>query len=120
MNMEEKDKLRSLFQEIKLDEPSAAFESMLMKQVHIVVEKKRKKQKAGTIISIFMAITGMLAIPTLILWYLGFTLADTEIKLTIPTLNFDPYVVSIACTTLLLLISDTLIRKRIWEKKHKD
>jgi hypothetical protein len=126
MNMEERDKLRSLFQEMKFDEPSTAFESRLMQQVHIVAAKKERRHKVISVISIIGAIAGMLGIPALIYWYMGIPLKpevkpiETSLTFEIPSMHFDPFIVSIACVALLLLISDTLIRRRIWEKKHKD
>lgn len=122
---EEKDRLKSLFQEIKLDEPSVGFESRLMQRIHIV-EKKRSRQKNLTsILAIAGGVIGLLGIPALIFWGLKVFLKielqpiKTNFDLTIPNIQIDPFIVSIASVALLLLIGDTLIRKRIWEKKQK-
>lgn len=56
MNTENTDRLKSLFQEIKLDEPSADFESRLMQQVHIVAAKQNRKRSIISILSITFGI----------------------------------------------------------------
>lgn len=126
MKAEEKDKLRSLFQEVKLDEPSADFENRLMKHVHIAAAKQTKRRSLKSTLAIAGGIIGMLGIPALIFRLFGVVsipeLKPVEIDLTftMPEMKFDPLIISIACVVLLLLIGDTLIRRRIWEKKHKD
>lgn len=126
MNIEEKDKLKSLFQEMKLDKPSSDFESKLMQRVHIVAAKKSRKQSIKSIVAIAGGIIAMLGIPALIFWQLGTPFKTemqdvcTTISFSMPTIDFNPFVVSVACVGVLLFISDTLIRRKIREKKHKD
>ena len=126
MNTENTDRLKSLFQEIKLDEPSTDFESRLMQRVHIVAAKQNRKRSIISILSITFGIVGMLGIPTLIFWLLGLPLKEgiqsmgSNITFNITSVGFNPFVVSVACVGVLLLISDSLIRRRIKEKKHKD
>lgn len=126
MNTENTDRLKSLFQEIKLDEPSTDFESRLMQRVHIVAAKQNRKRSIISILSITFGIVGMLGIPTLIFWLLGLPLKEdiqsmgSNITFNMPAVAFNPFVVSVACVGVLLLISDSLIRRRIKEKKHKD
>ncbi|MDR0824002.1 MAG: hypothetical protein LBN74_02840, partial [Prevotella sp.] len=89
MNMEEKDELRSLFHKMKLDEPSADFESRLMRQVYAIAERKSRKQSIITVLSIICGIAGMLGIPALIFWYLdlkpNLKPISTDFNITIPT-----------------------------------
>ena len=126
MNTENTDRLKSLFQEIKLDEPSTDFESRLMQRVHIVAAKQNRKRSIISILSITFGIVGMLGIPTLIFWLLGLPLKEgiqsmgANITFNVPSVGFNPFVVSVACIGVLLLISDSLIRRRIKDKKHKD
>lgn len=126
MNTENTDRLQSLFQKIKLDEPSTDFESRLMQRVHIVAAKQNRKRSIISIISITFGIVGMLGIPTLIFWLLGLPLKEdiqsmgSNITFNVRSVGFNPFVVSVACVGVLLLISDSLIRRRIKEKKHKD
>lgn len=126
MKTEDKDKLGSLFQEMKLNEPSVGFESRLMQHIYAVEKKQSRKINIKSILAIFGGIMGILGIPALIFYLSGvFTKTDIqlskyEFKLSLPEIHFDPLVISIASVALLLLISDTLIRKRIWEKKQKN
>lgn len=129
MKTNDNDKLKSLFQEMKLDEPSVGFESRLMQQIHIVAAEKSRQEvrtnKVQTILAIIGGIAGILGIPAFIFWLLGWSF-KTDIQLikhdftfSMPYLKLDPFIVTIACVILLLLVSDTLIRKRIGENKHK-
>ncbi|GAB6120967.1 hypothetical protein [Dysgonomonas termitidis] len=126
MKAEEKDKLRGLFQEVELDKPSAAFESRLMEHIHIAAAKQTKKRNIRSIFAIAGGIMGMLGIPAFIFWKLGLIFepelkpVEIDLTFTMPEIKIDPLIISIAFVVLLLLISDTLIRRRIWEKKQKD
>lgn len=125
---ENDDKLRSLFQEIKLEEPSSGFESRLMANIHVIATKKTKKEifTAKTFLAIGGAILGMLGIPALIFWWMGLPLKPEmqsikhDYDISMPNLTVDPLVISVAVVCLLLLVGELLIRRRIWEKKHKD
>lgn len=125
---EEKDRLRGLFQEMKLDKPSADFESRLMQSIHAITEKQTKKEAitARNILAIIAGIMGMLGIPAAILWWLDFSIKpdiqpiETDFSFSMPAMNISSSIISIASVCLLLLIADMLIRRRIWEKKHKD
>lgn len=117
-----KDRLQGLFQELKYNEPSADFENRLMQSVQIVVAKESKKKSLKTIFTVIAGVVGMLGV--LVAIFKGFGLSfKTEIEpmnVTIPDMKFDPFIISIACVALFLLVGDTLIRRRIWEKKQKD
>lgn len=125
---EDKDRLRGLFQEMKLDEPSIDFESRLMQSIHAITEKQTQKEpiSAKNILAIIGAVLGILSIPAAILWWLGFSIKpdikplETDFSFSIPTMNISPSIISVASVCLLLLVADMLIRRRIWEKKHKN
>ncbi|MFV0419651.1 MAG: hypothetical protein ACK5KT_13100 [Dysgonomonas sp.] len=122
---ENKDRLKSLFQEMKWDEPSVGFESKLMQRIHIVEQKRSRQKNLRSILAIAGGVIGLLGIPVFIFWILKVFLQielqpiKTDFDLTIPNVQIDPFIISIAFVALLLLIGDTLIRRRIWEKKHK-
>jgi hypothetical protein len=126
MNIAEKDNLKSLFQEMNLDEPSSGFESRLMQRIHIVAAKKNRIQSIKSIATIAGGIAGMLGIPTIIFWYLDLPF-KTEVQniganlsFDISAINFNPFVVSVACVGVLLFISDALIRRHIREKAKRN
>lgn len=127
MNTENKDRLKGLFQEVNLDIPSVGFESRLMEQIHIASEKKEKKRNFLNILAIVGGIVGIIGIPALIFWKTGLFSSlhsqkelTTDFSLKMPEIPFDPFMLSMGLVVLLLLIGDTLIRRRIWEKKHKE
>ncbi|MDR2955898.1 MAG: hypothetical protein LBV43_12545 [Prevotella sp.] len=126
MKTEDKDKLKSLFQEVKLDEPSSGFESRLMEHIYIVEKKQNRIKNLKSYLALALGILGIIGIPAAIFRLLrftnqlGYTDINTEFNFTLPHIQFNPGVISIACVVLLLLIVDTLIRRRIWEKKHKE
>jgi len=126
MKKEEKDNLKSLFQKMELDEPSAGFESKLMQRIHIAETKQNRLKNLRSYLAVAGGIVGILGIPTFIFWLLKTFLKielqpiNTDFEISLPHLQVDPFIVSIACVVLLLLVGDTLIRRRIWEKKHKD
>lgn len=126
MIMEDKDKLKSLFQEMKLDEPSATFESRLMEHIYIAEKKKNRLKNIKSYAAVTGGIIGILGIPSLILWILSlvnktaFPIMKTDFNVPIPQLQIDPFIIVIASVTLLLLVADTLIRRHLREKKEKE
>ncbi len=125
MKVEDKDRLKSLFQEMKAEKPSAGFESKLMQQIHIAADKQAKRKSIKSYILAVCGAAGILGIPVLIFWLYGILSGKPLIEVkavsffSMPNITLDPFVVSIGCVVLLLLVSDTLIRKRVGEKKHK-
>lgn len=124
MNTDNKDRLKSLFQEMESDSPSFGFENRLMREIHIKASQKAKKRKLNITLALTAGIIGMLAIPATILWKMGWIpqaeMQSIKADFTLPNIVFDPFILSIASVALLLLIGDTLIRRKIWEKKQKD
>ncbi|MBB4036086.1 type VI protein secretion system component VasF [Dysgonomonas hofstadii] len=122
MNAQDNDKLKSLFQGINLDEPSAGFEDRLMLQVHHVAARQKRRIRVISVFSIIGGVVAAIGIPVLIFHLYGLTIDKDSfaVDYTIPHLQFDPLMLSIAGTILLLLVGDLLIRKRIWERKHKN
>jgi hypothetical protein len=121
MITDDNDKLRSLFQEINLEEPSVGFENRLMQQVHHIAAKQSRKKKWLSISAMTGGVLAMLGIPAFIFWLFGISFkADLPfVNTSMPDMKIDPMILSIACVALLLLICDLLIRRRIWDKKHK-
>lgn len=124
MNENEKDRLKGLFQEMNLNDPAAGFESRLMEKIHIASAKKERKRLFLNILAIAGGIIGVLGIPLLFFWQMGLLptqdIGGEALTVKIPYIYIDPMLSTIGCVALLLLIADMLIRKRIWEKKHKE
>ncbi|MDU1891628.1 MAG: hypothetical protein E6767_13150 [Dysgonomonas sp.] len=118
------DKLKSLFQEMELDSPSFGFKNRLMREIQIRAEKKSQKKNIGIILALIAGIASILVIPAAILWEMGWTIEAEKLNIktevSIPHISFDPLILAIAFVALTLLIVDTLIRRRIWEKKQKN
>ncbi len=121
----EKDDLKSLFQEVKLDQLSVGFESRLMEKVHIASEKKIRRRSLTATFALAGGVLAMVGIPSLIFWWYGLSFkifgefTKMDIYFSLSNLKSDSLIISIVCVVFLLLVSDTLIRKRIWDKKHK-
>jgi protein-S-isoprenylcysteine O-methyltransferase Ste14 len=122
MRTEDKDKLKSLFQEMKVDEPSVSFESRLMQQIHLVAAKEAQKKRRVSMIAMVGGILGVLVLPILIFTFFGvsYQVDFQYLKLNMPAMEINPVIISVATVAVLLLMSDLLIRRRIWEKKHKN
>lgn len=122
MKTEDKDRLKSLFQEMKVDEPSVSFESRLMQQIHLVAAKQARKKRKVSMIAMIGGVLAVLVLPILIFTVFGvsYQVDFQSLKLNMPALKINPVIISVATVAVLLLISDLLIRRRIWEKKHKD
>lgn len=112
----DKDKLKDIFCEVKLESPSINFEQNLMNKIQMISLEQKKKTIRNTKWKDILSITGgilvIIAIPIIIFNLLGWNLKGY--------LNFSSnnnYLISVALITLVLLISDTLIRKYIINKK---
>lgn len=100
-----------------------------MQQIQKVAEKQKNdrsvRSKIVTVLSVVGGIAGILGIPALILYILGWSpnsdlqLFKSDLNFGFSSLNFSTPIVSVSCIALALLIGDTLIRKRLWNKEHK-
>ncbi|GAB6011566.1 hypothetical protein [Viscerimonas tarda] len=122
MKEQEEDKLRGLFNDIKLDEPSAGLEDRLMRQIQQLASEQHKRKEARTAVLMWFAaalgILAMIVIPATILHLWGWEINWlSELKLPRWEMNISPLFVLISASTLFLLIGDLLIRKHIWEKR---
>lgn len=129
MKEQEKDNLRSLFQDMELSNPPKGFEDRLMQQIHQVAAqhtaKNRLRNKIYTGISIALGIAGMIALPLVIFYFItgnvGFELPAMKLGYSLPSfskMDINPLVILLPSAVLILLMGDTLIRKHLWEKRH--
>lgn len=128
MKEEEKDRLRSLFQQIELEEPALGFESRLMQQVKQVAEEQSRKRslknKIMNVLFVALGVCAMIGLPILVLNIMGWTpdeRADMpDLISTLAGIEFNPLWILLSLTILMLLMLDTLIRKRITRNKHSE
>lgn len=120
---EDKDRLKGLFQEMKLDSPSVDFEYRLMQSIHAISKKNTEKEKLSikSIMGMVGAIIAILGIPYLVLSIVGiFTKYEMpSMSLNIEALSFNSGIISIAGVCLFLLIAEMLVRKYVGDKNHK-
>lgn len=119
-----KDKLRDLFDNIKLDSPSMSFENKLMQQIYAeqrLIEKKRNRLSKLTMI---LGSITVIIIPIVVLYFMGWPILD-EIKSigqyfnssSAIKYNTDSNLISIPIICFILLIVDLIIRKHLMNKK---
>jgi len=121
MKTDDQDKLKSLFQEINMEEPRMNLESRIMQQVYIISDKKKQKNRLISILCIIGGLAAAIGIPLLVFRLYGFSIDKESLasEFSMPQMQFDPLMISIAGIAFMLLAGDLLIRKRIWNKKHK-
>ena len=116
------DKYKSLFHEMELETPSDEFMKYLMLRIEKEAVAKRKKRHFLLYMSIAAGIIGILITPAIVFFFMKIDIQFTGSQLSgfFPTivsifkkLEIKPEIISIGCTILILLISDTLIRKRV-------
>ena len=127
MNRQDDDKLKNLFQEMDITEPSLGFEVRLMRQIKIETERKKKRNRFYNALWLFAGISAVTASAILVLQYIGISINFPEfskvefgqIHKAFLSLDFKSSLIGFAGIVLLMLMGDTLIRKRIEEKKTK-
>lgn len=129
MKEQEKDHLRSLFQDMELSDPPKGFEDRLMQQIHLATTRKKAKSvfrnKLYTGLGIASGIAAMIALPLVIYYFItgniGFDLPSIQLDYglsDLSSMDLNPLVVLLPTVILLLLMGDTLIRKHLSDKRH--
>lgn len=126
MKKDEQDKLREIFSQMKSESPSMSFESNLMKQIRIAHQLAERKKKRWALLSMAVAIIGMILLPAITLRLLGWSmlevLTNSSVALwsTLMSMKIDPMILSISVVCLALLIVDLLVRKHINKKEEQN
>ncbi|NDV77608.1 hypothetical protein [Dysgonomonas sp. 511] len=123
MKDHDKDIFKSLFEHTELDEPSASFESRLMKQVRIVSKKQKRKKLIVNILATTGGIAAAIIVTVSIFSFFDLSVNTDpdhweQLTASIPSLHFDPLITSIGAICMLLLMGDTLIRRKIFDRKQ--
>lgn len=113
MRMEEDDKLRSLFREMELRDPPMRFENRLMQQINARRSKKQKRIRVTSWLAIAGGVAAMCGLPLVVMWLTGMGKNGSLAKLP----HIDPLFIVIAVSVMFLLVTDTVVRKYISEKK---
>jgi H+/Cl- antiporter ClcA len=127
MKEQDDEKLRQLFHAIKWDEPSAGFEEKLVRQLQrIAVEQQKHKRRKAAVLTGLAAAFGVaviIVVPITVLHILDWDISFPQLSAwEFPQwkMELPPVFILTIISAFLLLISDLLIRKRLWEKKHKE
>lgn len=124
MKQQDDDKLKNLFQRMEQVGPSFGFEDRLMKQVAVEAESKAKRSRLYNTLWLSLGLSAIMGLTVFFFLYmdLSFPFPQIEIKgaeSLFLSLNFNYSIVALAVIALLLLMGDTLIRKRIEGKNAK-
>ena len=105
------DKLRELFKEIPLNEPSPDFMTNLLLRVEKETLRKNKVRERWTIVGqIAAGIFGILILPALTIYLCTIFFPDFSFSFPKIQLHFDSNLLVISFSILLLLILDALLR----------
>jgi hypothetical protein len=110
-------KLRDLFKEMPLEEPSLNFTENLICRIEKESIKQKRKKIVLNLLPIAVSILSLLCLPGLVIYLCTIYIPGFSFSITIPEIRFDPTILSIGITVLFLLVSDTLLRKYIRNKK---
>ena len=109
----EKDFLKDIFSEIKPENPSGNFLNNLMARVEKEAIKQRRKKEIYSYLWITAGIVCMIAIPALILFFLKINISfNLNLSKIFSGVKIEPSYIIFSLIILLLLIGDTLLRKR--------
>jgi len=105
------DKLRELFGEISFEEPSPDFMGNLLSRIEKEAVALEKRKRLWTVVGqVAAGIFGIFILPALVIYLCtifipGFTFTFPKINL-----HFDPTLLAVGFSVLMLLILDTLLR----------
>jgi len=101
-------KLRELFDEMRLDEPAPDFTENLLSRIEKEILHEKRKQQWVTVGQVAAGLLSILVLPALAIYLCTIFLPNFSFP-KIP-LNFDPNLLIIGFSILMLLIIDTLFR----------
>lgn len=124
MKQQNNDKLKALFKESPSSEPSMGFESRLMRQIKIETEKRAKRIRLYNTLWLGGGIAAIVAIVSFICWYGNITFDFPEMNIQgldqlFSSVHLSTPLIAFGALVLLLLMGDTLIRKKIEERNSK-
>ena len=109
----EKDLLKNLFHEMKMENTSGDFMNILMVRIEKEAIKQQYKNRIFGYLYFAAGIAGMVCIPAWVIFFFDIDFSFfNNISVTFSEIRIDPSYIMFAAIVLLLLIGDTLLRKR--------
>ena len=115
---ETNDKLKNMFHEVRMENPSADFMENLMLRVEKEALAKRKKKYILNYLAVASGIAGIFLIPALIFHFFDIQIKtiklpnfSLEIQSIFENLSIDPMIIGLGVVVLLLLLGDSILRK---------
>ncbi|GHT74699.1 hypothetical protein AGMMS50262_08210 [Bacteroidia bacterium] len=102
-------KIEDFFKEIKQEEPTPDFMEKLMFRLEKEVRKERRKKQWLTFVEMAAGIIGILLTPCIVLYLCSYI----SLPLLKKIFTFDPLLLTVGFSVLLLLIADSLFRKKL-------
>ena len=100
--------LEGLFKEIQQEKSSPDFTKKIMLRVEKEVRKEQRKKRWLTFMEMVAGIISIILTPCIVLYFC----ADFSFSLLKKIFTFDPLLLAIGLSVLLLLIADSLFRKK--------
>jgi len=114
------DKLSELFSRIPLEEPAPDFMENLLQRIEKEVSLENKKRQWTLVGQVAAGLLGILVLPALAIYLCTIFLPDFSLTLPEIHLKFDPNLLTIGFSILMLLIIDTLFRMHAGNHSKSD
>jgi hypothetical protein len=114
--------LHELFSRVPIDEPSPDFMERMLRRIEKEALREKRKQQWMLVGQIAAGLSGIFILPALAIYLCTIFFSDYSFSFSFPEIhmNFDPNLVTIGFSVLLLLIIDTLFRKQIANRTKRD
>ncbi|MCL1932987.1 MAG: hypothetical protein FWF53_04125 [Candidatus Azobacteroides sp.] len=114
------DKLQELFNKIPVEEPTPDFMENLLLRIEKEALREKKRQQWITAGQIAASLSGILILPALAVYLCTIFLPGFSFSFPKIHLHFDPKLVAIGFSILMLLILDTLFRMHAANRSKRD
>jgi hypothetical protein len=103
--------LKNLFEAVHLESPSTGFTENLMRKIEKEVGKEKRKNKCLAICGLAASSIGILLAPVFAFYLSSRFIPEFSFSFPEMNIHFDPIILIIGFSILLLLMADTLFRK---------
>ena len=115
------EKLKELFKEMPLQNPSSDFTRNLMVKIEKEAIRQKRKKEHISLVFMILGVMGIILIPGTILYFIGIEFTSFNASFlgsVIKDLNINVSVLMLGIVVLGLLIGDTLLRRHFSKRKH--